>query len=161
MIPLSWRNSGRRRQRDGGNPCCPGATSGTPKMYFSVYIFGLLFFSFYPSKGSSFSAPTTSVADPHHFNADPDPSFRVDVDPDLTCHLNADPDPALNQRSANPNTGLQTFQGSVLSLLCECPWPSNVDPDPAFYSNADADPFSQNNGDPCESGSATVCTTLL
>jgi hypothetical protein len=30
----------------------------------------------------------SSVADPHHFDADPDP--------DPTCHFNADPDPAFH-----------------------------------------------------------------
>jgi len=32
-----------------------------------------------------------SVADPHHFDADPDPAFHFDADPDL------DPDPAFSQ----------------------------------------------------------------
>ncbi len=34
-----------------------------------------------------------SVADPHHFDADPDPSFHVDADPDPTFHSDADPNP--------------------------------------------------------------------
>jgi hypothetical protein len=36
-----------------------------------------------------------SVADPHHFDPDPDPIFHFDADlqPDPTYHLNADPDP--------------------------------------------------------------------
>ena len=33
----------------------------------------------------------SSVADPHHFDADPDPAFQFDADPD------ADPDPAFSQ----------------------------------------------------------------
>jgi len=94
MIPLSWRNSGRRRQRDAGNPCCPGATSGTLKVVFSVYVFDLFFFL--KSKGSSFAAPTTRVADPHHFITDPDPTFHFSADPDPTFHFSADPDPALH-----------------------------------------------------------------
>jgi hypothetical protein len=32
-----------------------------------------------------------SVVDPHHTDADPDPSFHFDVDPDLTFHFHADP----------------------------------------------------------------------
>jgi len=32
-----------------------------------------------------------SVADPHHFDADPDPFFHFDADPD------PDPDPAFSQ----------------------------------------------------------------
>jgi len=33
----------------------------------------------------------TSVADPHHFDADPDPAFHFDADAD------PDPDPAFSQ----------------------------------------------------------------
>jgi hypothetical protein len=35
------------------------------------------------------------IADPHHFNADPDPAFHFnpDPDPDPAFHFNADPDP--------------------------------------------------------------------
>ncbi len=35
------------------------------------------------------------VADPHHFNAEPDPDlvFHFNTDPDPHFHLNADPDP--------------------------------------------------------------------
>jgi hypothetical protein len=35
-----------------------------------------------------------SVADPHHFDADPDPAFHIDANPDPnpTCHSDADPD---------------------------------------------------------------------
>ncbi len=36
----------------------------------------------------------TSGADPHHFDADPDPACHFDADPDPACHLDADPDPA-------------------------------------------------------------------
>ncbi len=40
--------------------------------------------------------PLIRVADPHHFNADPDlaPAFHFNgADPDPTLHFNADPDP--------------------------------------------------------------------
>jgi len=30
---------------------------------------------------------TTSVADPHHFDVDPDPAFKFDADPDPTNNL--------------------------------------------------------------------------
>jgi hypothetical protein len=44
--------------------------------------------------------PSTSVADPHHFNADPDPDpachIYADPDPDPACHLYADPDPIFH-----------------------------------------------------------------
>jgi hypothetical protein len=34
-----------------------------------------------------------SVADPHHFAADPDPPCHFDADPDPRFHFNADPHP--------------------------------------------------------------------
>ncbi len=37
--------------------------------------------------------PTTSVADPEHFDSDPDPAFRFDLAPDSTFHFDAAPDP--------------------------------------------------------------------
>ncbi len=38
----------------------------------------------------------TRVANPHHFNADPDPdpSFRFNAEPDPVFHSKANPDPA-------------------------------------------------------------------
>jgi hypothetical protein len=41
------------------------------------------------------------LADPHHFNADSDPTFNFNV--------GQDPDPAPHQGDANFTTGLQTF----------------------------------------------------
>jgi hypothetical protein len=60
-------------------------------------------------------------ADPHHFNADPDPDFHYNVDPDPAFHYNVDPDP-------------------------DCHF--NVDPDPDFHFNVDPDPDSYFNVDP-------------
>jgi hypothetical protein len=37
---------------------------------------------------------STSVEDPHHVDADPDPACHYDTDPDPTFHFDADPDPA-------------------------------------------------------------------
>jgi hypothetical protein len=37
--------------------------------------------------------PTYSVADPNHFEMDPDPIFYCDMDLNLTFHFDADPDP--------------------------------------------------------------------
>jgi hypothetical protein len=37
-----------------------------------------------------------TVADPHHFDADLDPSFHFDADPDPTFHFDADPNPTLH-----------------------------------------------------------------
>jgi hypothetical protein len=34
-----------------------------------------------------------SVADPHHIDADPDPTYHFDAHPDPTHHFDADPDP--------------------------------------------------------------------
>jgi hypothetical protein len=57
--------------------------------------------------------PLISVADPHHGDADQDPSFQFDADPyptflvgadaypDPTSHSDADPDPAPNQSDVN------------------------------------------------------------
>ncbi len=39
------------------------------------------------------------VADPHHFNADPDPSFYYNMDPIRLFHI--DEDPAPHQSEAN------------------------------------------------------------
>ncbi len=41
------------------------------------------------------------VADPHHFNVDPDPSLQFNSDPYPTCHFNADPDRAPNRSEVN------------------------------------------------------------
>jgi hypothetical protein len=54
------------------------------------------------------------VADPHHFNADPDLAFHFNADPH---HFNEDPDPAF-RFNADPHH-------------------FNADPDPAFHFNAD------------------------
>ncbi len=42
--------------------------------------------------GSILCSATASVADPYHFNADPDPSLHFYADPDPAFHFNADPD---------------------------------------------------------------------
>jgi hypothetical protein len=43
------------------------------------------------------------VADPHHFNVDPDPepAFHFYMDPDPAFHVNAYPDPAPYQSDGN------------------------------------------------------------
>jgi hypothetical protein len=45
--------------------------------------------------------PTSSVADPHHFHADPDPNCHFDADPDPTLHFHADPDPSFQVKAQN------------------------------------------------------------
>jgi hypothetical protein len=42
-----------------------------------------------------------SVADPHHFNVDPDLAFHFYADPDPTFNFYADPDPVRQQTNAN------------------------------------------------------------
>ncbi len=37
------------------------------------------------------------AADPHHFNADPDPTFYSNADLDPAFHFNVDPDPDPHQ----------------------------------------------------------------
>ncbi len=37
-----------------------------------------------------------SVADPHHFDPDPDPASYSDADPKPACHFDTDPDPACH-----------------------------------------------------------------
>ncbi len=51
-------------------------------------------------------------ADPHHFNAEPDPAFHFNADPDPAFHINPDPDPYLSEANLRP----LTFQDSILSL---------------------------------------------
>ncbi len=44
-----------------------------------------------------------NVADPHHFDADPDPdpACHFDADPDPTFHFDADPDPCFQIKAQN------------------------------------------------------------
>jgi hypothetical protein len=46
---------------------------------------------------------STSVADSHHFDAnpDPDPACHFDADPDPTFHFDADPDPSFQIKVQN------------------------------------------------------------
>ncbi len=71
---------------------------------------------------------TSSVADPHHFDADPDPDpafhFDADLDQVLTFHSDGDPDPTTH---FFPDLRISPFQ-------------VDADPDPAFHSDADPDP---------------------
>ena len=71
-----------------------------------------------------------SVADPHHFDADPDPAFHFDADPDLdpTLHVDADPDPTFYfDADPDPTSLFDTdpdpprLQNELLRLLGELP----------------------------------------
>jgi hypothetical protein len=46
----------------------------------------------------------TKVADPHHFNADPDPTFLVNAEPDTVFNFHTDPNsaPHLSNRNLRP-----------------------------------------------------------
>jgi len=80
----------------------------------------------------------TSVADLHHFNADPDqdPSFQIKAQNLENC--------------ANSFIFyLQTGPGYLF----------DSDPDTAFHFNADSDPTFQSDADPCISESATLVKT--
>jgi len=44
---------------------------------------------------------STSVADPHHFNTDPDLTFHSRAYPDPAFYSHADPDPASHQSHEN------------------------------------------------------------
>ncbi len=67
----------------------PPGQSYTLILYVKIGIFPVviyLFLSYVPGK----------VADPHHFNADPDTSCYFNASPDLAVHFNADPDSAFH-----------------------------------------------------------------
>ncbi len=100
------------------------------------------------------SLPFFRVANPlPDFNADPDPAFHCNADPDL--------DPAFNFNSVRNRIlsfikvsesaiiGRQTLHGSIqpLTLLN---FDFTADPDPSFHFNAGPDPdlASRNNADP-------------
>jgi hypothetical protein len=51
----------------------------------------------------------SSVADPHHFNANPNPSFHVAADPDPTYHFDAD-------GNLRPLVYIPWSHGSIFSL---------------------------------------------
>jgi hypothetical protein len=62
-----------------------------------------------------YCTPALGVRDPHHFNADPDPAFHFNADPDSdpALHFNSNPEPAPHQSNGNSaTTALQPLQGS-------------------------------------------------
>jgi hypothetical protein len=54
-------------------------------------------------------APLRSVADPHHFDVDPDPgpACHFDADPDLAFHFDPDPDPSFQIKAQNLKKGIK------------------------------------------------------
>jgi hypothetical protein len=111
-------------------------------------------------------------AEPHHFNADTDPSFHFNADPDPTFNFNADAGRILQlfkgmNICAHWSTDPPGFYFEPPHLQGERPglhfdslkllnFDLYADPDPDFHSTADSgpDPASQNNADSCGSGSA-------
>ncbi len=66
-----------------------------------------------------------SVADPHHFDADPDPTFHFDADPDTTFHSDPIPDPTF-QFDADPDTtGTTHFRPNLDPPMLQ-KWPSKA-----------------------------------
>ncbi len=102
-----------------------------------------------------------SVADPHHFDADPDPAWHFDTDPnpDPTFHFNADPDPSLQIKAQNLDKVLKLapFSYNLAFFICKLMWiwidsayhfEANAYPDPAYHVDADPDPTFQFDSDP-------------
>ncbi len=73
------------------------------------------------------------VADPHHFNADPDPAIHFNADPDPAFHFNADPDPSFHFNAADPDPAFHFNADPDLAFHF------SADSDPAFYFNVDSD----------------------
>jgi hypothetical protein len=74
-----------------------------------------------------------SVADPHHFNADPDP----------TCHCDADPDPRFQIKAQHLEIGLKKTHIPYI-LACHL----QIDLDPAYHFDADPDSTFHYDADP-------------
>jgi|LakMenEpi03Aug12_release.lakeMendotaPanAssembly.Ray.scaffolds.fasta_scaffold1019016_1 hypothetical protein len=55
------------------------------------------------NKRYSIAKRTTKGVDPHHMNADLDPSFHFNADLDPNFHFNADPDPDPAPHQINAN----------------------------------------------------------
>ncbi len=85
----------------------------------------------------------SSVADPHHFDADPDPAFDFDVYPDPTFHSDANPDPTFNfiRILILPLTfpDLDPPERQINDTLWLPSFHFYADPDLAFHFGADPD----------------------
>ncbi len=104
----------------------------------------------------SFATPLKSVAEPHHFDTDPDPAFQSDAVPDITFHSHAGQDPTFNfDVDTDPDPDNITNFFSIFGTSKNDPlrlphFHFDADSDPAFRFGADLDPdpVSQNNADP-------------
>jgi hypothetical protein len=94
----------------------------------------------------------SSVADRHHIVEDPDPAFHYDADAD------PDPDPTFQFNAypyLNPTTHFFADFGPLMLKNDPLRLPHfhfDADPDPAFHFYANPDQVSQNDADPCGSG---------
>ncbi len=74
----------------------------SPQIYLSKWIKAFGFICWFISTNLSllYIAAGISVADPHHFDADPDPACHFDADadpdPDPACQFYANPDPGFS-----------------------------------------------------------------
>jgi hypothetical protein len=90
----------------------------------------------------------STVADPHHFNPDPYPSFHFNADPDPMFNFHPgspDPDPHKSDGTTYAATVLQTPSASIVSIPCLS---LSSDSDPTFHFNADPDPIFNFRPDP-------------
>jgi hypothetical protein len=63
-------------------------------------------------------AVITSVADTHHFDADPDPACHIDPDPDPACLFDADPDSHLHRSDKqDPDPSFQIKAQNLVKVL--------------------------------------------
>ncbi len=58
----------------------------------------------------------SSVTDPHHIDADPDPTCNCDANPDPACYFDADPDPTFHS-DADPEACFQKKGAYLIKVL--------------------------------------------
>jgi hypothetical protein len=106
------------------------------------------------------------VADPHRFDADPDPAYHFDANPELypnpTVRFVANPyphtDPSFQIKAQNLEKVI--YLGSYsYSLACHLQIVVDPDPHPAYHFDADPDPTFHFDEDPSGSGSRTLPST--
>ncbi len=92
-----------------------------------------------------------TVAYPHHFDADPDPSpaCHFDADPDPTFYFDADPDPdpGFQVKTQNLEKVLK-YAHIPYIFACHLQIDADPEPDPAYHYKADSDPDPTSKFDP-------------
>jgi hypothetical protein len=81
------------------------------------------------------------IADPHHLNVEPVPSFNFTANPDSNFHFNADPDPIfhLNQCGSGFCAASEAIvfpKDSVFIYVSDPNYIRSVDPDPESESGS-------------------------